>query len=153
MDIAKKRIIIYYLSLHRWQSKGSAGLGPTNKNLGGTHVLVPKMFLLMYLTLPVTSATSECTFSALRQLKNYLTSTMKQDCLNKLEQLLTVRCIVPNRWLRMRMTERKISPPPSPPTPSRFKTLRCLSFFCNVQWHISQRNFWSTPHNFPRTTN
>ena len=93
-------------------------------------------------------------FSALRQLKKYLTSTMKQDCLNKLEQLPTVRCIVPNRWLRMCMTERKISPPPPPPpTPSRFKTLRCLSFFCNVQWHISQRNFWSTPHNFPRTTN
>ena len=64
---------------------------------GGGHVLVPKMFLPMYLTLPVTSATSECTFSALRQLKNYLTSTMKQDCLNQLEQLPTVRCIVPTR--------------------------------------------------------
>ena len=88
MDIAKKIIIrIYYLSLHRWQSRGG----------GGGHVLVPKMFLPMYLTLPVTSATSECTFSALRQLKNYLTSTMKQDCLNKLEQLPTVRCIVPTR--------------------------------------------------------
>ena len=84
--LQKKRIRIYYLSLHRWQSRG-----------GGGHVLVPKMFLPMYLTLPVTSATSECTFSALRQLKNYLTSTMKQDCLNKLEQLPTVRCIVPTR--------------------------------------------------------
>ena len=124
MDIAKKRIIIYYLSLHRRQSRGSGGLGPTNKNLGGPHVLVPKMFLPMYLTLPVTSATSECTFSALRQVKNYLTSTMKQDCLNKLEQLPTVRCIVPNC-----MTERKISLPPNPPSPSCFKTLRCLSFF------------------------
>ena len=35
MDIAKRRIIIYYLSLHRRQSKGSGGLGPTNKNFGG----------------------------------------------------------------------------------------------------------------------
>ena len=35
MDIAKKRIIIYYLSLHSWQSRGSEGLGPTNKNWGG----------------------------------------------------------------------------------------------------------------------
>ena len=41
-----------------------------------------KHFLVMYLTIPVTSATSEHTFSALRRLKNYLRSTMKQDHLN-----------------------------------------------------------------------
>ena len=41
-----------------------------------------QMLLQMYLTIPVTSATSESTFSALRLLKNYLRSTMKQDCLN-----------------------------------------------------------------------
>ena len=40
------------------------------------------MLLKMYLTIPVTSATLESTFSALRLLKNYLRSTMKQDCLN-----------------------------------------------------------------------
>ena len=34
----------------------------------------------MYLTIPLTSVTSERT--ALRRLKNYLRSTMKQDCLN-----------------------------------------------------------------------
>ena len=36
----------------------------------------------MYLTMLVTLVTSESTFSALRLLKNYLRSTMKQDCLN-----------------------------------------------------------------------
>ena len=39
----------------------------------------------MYLVLPVKSATKEHTFSALRRLKNYLRSTMKQDRLNKLD--------------------------------------------------------------------
>ena len=33
----------------------------------------------MYLTIPVTSVTSQCTFSALRQPKNYQRSTMTQD--------------------------------------------------------------------------
>ena len=41
-----------------------------------------KTLLRTYLTLPVKSATSERTFSALRLLKNYLRSTMKQDHLN-----------------------------------------------------------------------
>ena len=45
--------------------------------LGEVHKL-----LLMYLTLPVVSAASERTFSALRRLKNYLRSTIKQDRLN-----------------------------------------------------------------------
>ena len=45
--------------------------------LGEVHKL-----LRMYLTLPVASATSEPTFSALRRLKNYLRSTLKQDRLN-----------------------------------------------------------------------
>ena len=38
--------------------------------------------LRLYLTLPLASATSERTFSAFRRLKNYLSSTMKQDRLN-----------------------------------------------------------------------
>ena len=49
----------------------------TKTLLGEVHKL-----LRMYLTLPVASATSERTFSALRRLKNYLRSTMKQDRLN-----------------------------------------------------------------------
>ena len=39
------------------------------------HVLEPKTLLRMYLTIPVTSATSERTFSVLRRLKNYQRST------------------------------------------------------------------------------
>ena len=38
-----------------------------------------KTLLRIYLTIAVTSATSECTFSTLRRLKTYLRSTMKQD--------------------------------------------------------------------------
>ena len=38
--------------------------------------------LRLYLTAPVTSATSERTFSALRRLKNCMRSTMRQDRLN-----------------------------------------------------------------------
>ena len=41
-----------------------------------------KTLLPMYLTIPVTSATSEGKFSALRRLNNNLRSTMKQDRLN-----------------------------------------------------------------------
>ena len=41
-----------------------------------------KPVLPMYLTIPVTSVTSERTFSALIRLKNYLRITMKQDRLN-----------------------------------------------------------------------
>ena len=42
----------------------------------------------MYLIIPVTSATSERTFSALRRLKNYQRSTMKQDRLKLMIYLL-----------------------------------------------------------------
>ena len=66
--------------MHRWRSRGagrSKALPPTPKQKFGRAEL-----LQMYLTIPVTSATSESTFSALRLLKNYLRSTMKQDCLN-----------------------------------------------------------------------
>ena len=101
--------------------------------------------LWMYLTLPVTSATSEGTFSTLRRLTNYLRSTIKQDRLKKLEQLptdalsqigygYTRHC---EDWKEiylcqkrqghfgggMRMAEWKMSPPP---IPIRFKTLRRL---------------------------
>ena len=156
--LQKKRIYhlfrIYHLSLHRRQSRGSGGLGPTNKNLGGGgHVLVPKMFLPMYLTLPVTSATSECIFcpQTTQELPNkhheaglpeqaWTTAYCQMHC----PKSMTAHA---HDW------EEDKPPSTPPPTPSRFKTLRCLSFFYNVQWHISQRNFWLTPHNFPRTTN
>ena len=98
----------------------------------------------MYLTLPVTSATLEGTFSALRRLKNYPRSTIKQDRLKKLEQLPTdalsqIDYGTPDTedWKEvylcqkrqgyfgggMRMAEWKMSPPP---IPIRFKTLRRL---------------------------
>ena len=99
----------------------------------------------MYLTLPVTSATSEGTFSALRRLKNCLRSTIKQDRLKKLEQLPTdALSQIDYGYTRhcedckevylcqkrqgyfgggMRMAEWKMSPPP---IPIRFKTLRRL---------------------------
>ena len=49
----------------------------TKALLGEVHKL-----LRLYLTVPVTSATSERVFSALGRLKNYMRSTMRQDCLN-----------------------------------------------------------------------
>ena len=49
----------------------------TKALLGEVHKL-----LRLCLTVPVTCATSEHTFSALRRLKNYMRSTMRQDCLN-----------------------------------------------------------------------
>ena len=45
-------------------------------------MLLLDLVALERVRLVVPSATSERTFSALRQLKNYLRSTMKQDCLN-----------------------------------------------------------------------
>ena len=39
-------------------------------------------FMRLYLTIPITSATLEQSFSALRCLKTYLRNTMKQDQLN-----------------------------------------------------------------------
>ena len=38
--------------------------------------------LILFLTIPVTTATSERTFSATRRLKNYLRSSMTQERLN-----------------------------------------------------------------------
>ena len=38
--------------------------------------------LLLYLTIPMTSATAECTFLTLRRLKNYLRLNMSQERLN-----------------------------------------------------------------------
>ena len=61
---------------------------PLNKKFGGQsrRVLVPKNtftdVFVIPLILPVTSTTSDCTFSALRRLNNNLRSTMKQDRLN-----------------------------------------------------------------------
>ena len=56
----------------------------TKTLLGEVHKL-----LRMYLMLPVAFATSEGTFSVLRWLKNYLTSTIKQD---RLKNCLVMYC-------------------------------------------------------------
>ena len=40
------------------------------------------LILILYITIPVTSATAERTFSVLRRLKSYLRSTMTQERLN-----------------------------------------------------------------------
>ena len=56
----------------------------TKMLLGEVHKL-----LRLYLTLYLTSATSERTFSALRNLKNYLRRTMKQD---RLKNCLLMHC-------------------------------------------------------------
>ena len=67
-----------YPSMHRRRSSGGRGGG---KGIRGPHALVLKS-TKMNLTIPVTWATSERPFSALRWLKNYLRSTTKHDCLN-----------------------------------------------------------------------
>jgi hypothetical protein len=48
--------------------------------------IFPQIFKLfsIYLSIPVTSATAERSFSCLRRLKNWLRSSMGQDCLNAL---------------------------------------------------------------------
>ena len=72
---------------HKRQSRGS-GQGfrsPPQHKYGGAEPLTfwyGKTLLRRYFTIPVTSATSKRTFSALRRLKNYLRSTTKQDRLN-----------------------------------------------------------------------
>ena len=43
----------------------------------------------LYLTVPMTFATAECTFSTLHQLKNYLWSTMTQEQLHHVMLLHT----------------------------------------------------------------
>ena len=59
---------------------GGVGGGGGGGGIESPHVLAPKKHFyrcMIYLTIPVTSATSERTFSALRRLKNYLRSTKK----------------------------------------------------------------------------
>ena len=63
------------VSLYRRRSRGGGATPPPT-------FWCRKTLLPMYLTIPVTSATSERTFSDLRRLKNYLRSRMKQDHLN-----------------------------------------------------------------------
>ena len=63
---------------HRQLSRRGTGTSMPplqTKNWGGAE----KTLLRMYLTIPVTQATSKRTFSTNRRLKNYLRSTMKQD--------------------------------------------------------------------------
>ena len=62
----------------------------------GGHVLVRKNTFTDVLTIPVTSPTSERTFSALRRLKNYLRTTMKQDGLNNCHTLDTMTSLPPS---------------------------------------------------------
>ena len=89
-----------YPSMHRRRSSGGGGGGgegsrgppppppPPPPRIRGPHALVLKS-TKMNLTIPVTWATSERPFSALRWLKNYLRSTTKHDCLNN---CLLVHC-------------------------------------------------------------
>ena len=55
-------------------------------NFGGIKQLLSQVdtLLQIFLTIPVTTATSERTFSCLRRLKTYLRTTMSQDRLNHL---------------------------------------------------------------------
>ena len=117
--------------------------------LGEVHKL-----LRLYLKLPVASATSKRTFSALRRLKNYLRSTMKQDRLNNCllmhcHESIRTHCtllrlqkglLVPTNYAKhvlgnlsrgMRLAWCTIKAPP------RFKTLRLLCivlFFTSVMF-------------------
>ena len=63
--------------MHRRRSRGDRAICSAEL----PYILVMKK-MWMYLTVLVTLVTSESTFSAPRRLKNYLRSTMKQDCLN-----------------------------------------------------------------------
>jgi len=51
------------------------------------------MLLQIFATLPVTTATGECSFSSLKYIKSYLRSTMGQDRLNGLAHLYLSRDI------------------------------------------------------------
>ena len=56
-------------------------------NFGGTKHLMSQVHILLqvfFITIPVTTATLERTFSALRRLKTYLQTTIGQECLNHL---------------------------------------------------------------------
>lgn len=55
-------------------------------NASGIKQLLSQVHILLqiFLTIPITTATSERTFSALRRLKTYLRTTMAQDRLNHL---------------------------------------------------------------------
>ena len=59
----------------------------------------------MYLTIPVTSATSERTFSALN---NYLRSTMKQDHLNNYRLRVVPSRLSRVRWFSLELTFRSL---------------------------------------------
>ena len=63
--------------MHRRWSRGDRGICSAEL----PYILVMKK-MWMYWTILVTLVTSESTFSALRLLKDYLRSTMNQDCLN-----------------------------------------------------------------------
>ena len=76
----------YKLSPHECEiprKDGCIGGGAGGGGGGGQrHFLGEAPLFWIYLTLLVTMVIIERTFSALRQLKNYLRSTMMQECLN-----------------------------------------------------------------------
>ena len=110
--------------------------------------------LSLYLTFPVALATSERTFFALRRLKNYLRTTMKQDRLNKSLLMHCQKSITDTPWALLRLQRGLLvptnyakdildnfsrgmplawctmSPPPPPP---RFKTLRRLYLSTKIE--------------------
>ena len=53
-------------------------------NLGEARSLLSEMVKLLILVMPATNATSECSFSALKRVKTFLRSSMKQSRLNHL---------------------------------------------------------------------
>ena len=111
---------------HRWPSRGAGGyIVPPNKNAPPPTFWCQKTLLRLYLTIPATLATSQHTFSALRQLKNYLRSTMNQAHLNNCllmhcHESITNTLLVPTNNAKgtlqnlsrgMHMAEWKVNPP------------------------------------------
>ena len=96
-DIDKERLSLHLQMLPDAVKQYSVSTLPIKKvtsictlcdvlNFGGIKQLLSQVHTLLqlFLTLPVTTATSQRTFSALRRLKTYLRTTMSQDRLNHL---------------------------------------------------------------------
>ena len=96
-DIDKERLSLHLQMLPDAVKQYSVSTLPIKKvtsvrtlcdvlNFGGIKQLLSQVHILLqlFLTIPVTTATSERTFSALRRLKTYLRTTMSQDRLNHL---------------------------------------------------------------------
>ena len=123
-----------------------------------SNVLVLKNTFTGELTIPVISATSERTFSALRRLKNYLRSTVKHDRLNNCllmhchksitDILDTVKIGCANEqceepileYLSRGKSVAKLKMRSPPPLPHRFKMLCLLGKFTLNHMEFCARN-------------